>query len=216
MPIWADAWRMAQSPRTVFLKPSPVGLCSLGRPGRLRLRAVHPREGEGAESRGGAQKVGGGAHGLPGEGRVCPHSGEAGPLPAVTRGALPREHLQAPPREGSSAMRLCGWRGRLSIPRSIQKPLEAPPTGPPWLSRDVTFPFRRDVSAKGSRNNLVDPGHGSLILLEAAQKCCLRPVLLYPSCVGLDVTAQLLSQSSGHWYRDCESWDPSARTSPSL
>lgn len=72
-----DAVRWA--PSTTF----PAGLYSLGRPGYLRFRDFHRGKGHGAEPRGREAAVGRGSHRLHGEGRFCPHSGEAGPVSAV-------------------------------------------------------------------------------------------------------------------------------------
>lgn len=73
--------------REQWLKPPPARLSSAGGPGHLRRRALHRGEGGGAEPRGGEEAVGGGPHRLPRQGRLRPHPGEAGPLPAVSRAA---------------------------------------------------------------------------------------------------------------------------------
>ena len=79
---------------------------SPGGPDHFRLPDLHRREAQGPEFRGGAEEVGGGADGLPGEGCLCPHSGKAGPLPAVT--ALSCSiHVPKPFPRSSSPTCLC-------------------------------------------------------------------------------------------------------------
>ncbi|XP_028348294.1 glycogenin-2 isoform X3 [Physeter macrocephalus] len=158
-----------------------------GGPGPLRLRDFHRRKGQGTESRGGTEEVGGGVHRLPGEGCVCPDSGEAGPLPAVMAPlrwvVLFHEHLESFPRErlfNDVPLFLvdqleCFMSSHVVHPKPSSKACVTPATHASW-----GFPRRLHLlytlSAKGNRNSLlVNPG--SLVLLEGAQdsvldRCC--------------------------------------------
>ena len=79
-----QVWGPVTAPSS-WLTSISLWLClSPGGPDHFRLPDLHRREAQGPEPRGGAEKVGGGADGLPGEGRLRPHSGKAGPLPALT------------------------------------------------------------------------------------------------------------------------------------
>ena len=73
-----------ENPSSWLTSVSPWACLSPGGPDHFCLPDLHRREAQGPESRGGAEEVGGGTDGLPGEGRLRPHSGKAGPLPAVT------------------------------------------------------------------------------------------------------------------------------------
>ena len=72
-------------------------------------------------------------HRLPGEGCVCPDSGEAGPLPAVTVPlhwmVLFREHLESFPRErlfNVPPFMVDQLECLISVTWSIQKPAQRP------------------------------------------------------------------------------------------